>query len=89
MTIILKNPINLMKRRSSGHDFMDPMVLKILRETRTRLSILGINYLINGIVGRTINLNVVKNHLLFLVKDKKISENVNKESGIAYYRLIL
>ena len=79
----------MMRGRASGHDFVDPMILKILRETKTPLSILGINYMINGFVGRMINVNIVKNHLLFLVRDNKVSESVNKENGVTYYKLIL
>lgn len=77
-----------MKRKPSGYDFVDPMVLKILREAKTPLSLLGINYLINGIVERTINLNIIKNHLIFLVKEKKVSERFNGKNGVTYYELV-
>lgn len=78
-----------MRGRATGHDFVDPMILKILGQTKTAMSILGINYMVNESVGRTINMNIVRDHLLFLVKSKKISEIFNKENGVTYYRLIL
>lgn len=77
-----------MRGRISGHDFVDPMIVKILIESKIPMSILGINYRVNGKVGKTINLNVIRNHLLFLVKSKKISESLNKETGVTYYKLI-
>jgi len=78
-----------MRGVASGFDFVDPMILKILRESRVSMSTLAINYRVNETTGRTINLNVIRNHLIFLVKDKKISESFNKQNGITYYKLIL
>lgn len=78
-----------MRGRTSGMDFVDPMILKILRESKISMSTLAINYRINEQVGKTVNLNVIRNHLIFLVRDKKISESVNRQSGIAYYKQVL
>ncbi len=78
-----------MRGRATGHDFVDPMILDILKESKIPMSILGINYRINGNIGKTVNINAVRNHLLLLVKSKKISENLNKENGVTYYKLIL
>ena len=78
-----------MRGVASGFDFVDPMILKILRESRVSMSTLAINYRVNETTGRTINLSVIRNHLIFLVKDKKISESFNKQNGITYYKLIL
>lgn len=75
-------------RRSSGHDFLDPLILKTLKESKVSMSILGINYRINETVGKTINLNIVKNHLMILLNNKKISERVDEENGVAYYKLV-
>ena len=77
-----------MRGRASGHDFVDPMILRILKESKDPMSILGINYRVNGSAGKTINLNIIRNHLLFLVKSKKISQNIDKENGVTYYKLI-
>lgn len=78
-----------MRGRASGHDFVDPMILKILKESRVPMSMLGINYRVNGSAGRTINLNVIRDHLLFLVKTKRISESIDRQNGVTYYKLIL
>ena len=77
-----------MRGRASGHDFVDPLILKLLKESKVSMSTLGINYRINELAGRTINLNVIREHLIFLVKSKKISENLNKENGVTYYKFI-
>ncbi len=77
-----------MRGRASGHDFVDPIILKILRESRTPMSTLGINYRVNETAGRTINLNVIREHLIFLARSKKISENLDKENGVTYYKLV-
>jgi repressor of nif and glnA expression len=75
-------------RRSAGHDFLDPMILKILKESKIPMSTLGINYRINEAVGKTINLNIVRNHLIFLLNNKKISEKIDEEKGVTYYKLV-
>jgi hypothetical protein len=77
-----------MRGRASGHDFVDPMIIKILKESRGPMSILSINYMVNGSAGRTINLNVIRDHLTFLVKSRKISGSLNKSTGVTYYRLV-
>lgn len=77
-----------MRGRNSGYDFLDPLILKILKESSMPMSTLGVNYRVNENVGRTINLNVIRNHLLFLKKSRKISENINKKNGVVYYKLL-
>ena len=77
-----------MRGRASGHDFVAPIIMKILKESKSPMSMLGINYRVNNDAGRTINLNVIRDHLLFLLKSKKISENMNRENGVTYYKLI-
>jgi len=74
-------------RRSSGYDFLDPLILKILKESKGPMSTLSINYRINEAVRRTINLNIVRNHLIFLLNNKKVSEKIN-ENGVVYYKLV-
>ena len=74
--------------RCSGDDFLNPMILKILKDSKIPMSTLGINYRINEGMGRIVNLNVVRNHLVVLLKDKKISETINDE-GVVHYRLLL
>jgi hypothetical protein len=76
-------------RTSTGHDFIDPAILKILKESIGPMSTLGVNYRINEIAGKVINLNVIRNHLLFLVKSRKISERLDNENGVTYYTLLV
>jgi len=78
-----------MREISSGHDFVEPMILKILEKSMVSMSTLAINYKVNEAAGRTINLNVIKNRLIFLVKNKKIFESFDKENNVTYYKLIL
>ena len=72
-----------------GFDFVEPMILNVLKVSEIPMSILSINYRVNESVGRTINLNVIKNRLLFLVGKNKISEKMDRKNGILYYKLIL
>jgi hypothetical protein len=78
-----------MRGRLPGHDFVEPMILKILKISVIPMSTLAINYRVNENVGRTINLNIIKNHLTFLVEHKKISEKMDKGNGVVYYNLIM
>ena len=78
-----------MRGISSGHDFVEPMILKILKESGVSMSTLAINYKVNEAAGRTINLNVIKNRLIFLVKNKKIFESLDKENDVTYYKLFV
>jgi hypothetical protein len=74
--------------RTSGYDFVEPLILKILRESKGSMTTLAINYRVNQSVGRTINLKIVQNHLIFLAKKEKISKIFNKGNGIIYYKII-
>ena len=75
-------------RTSTGHDFIEPAILKILKESVEAMSTLGINYRINELAGKVINLNVVRNHLMFLVKSRKVSERLDSDNGVTYYKLL-
>jgi len=78
-----------MRGRTPSHDFVEPMILKILKESRVSMSTLAINYKVNEAAGRSINLNIIRNHLIFLVKNKKIFESLDKKNDVIYYKLIL
>jgi hypothetical protein len=78
-----------MRERVSGYNFVDPLILKILRESKVSMSTLGINFRVNEAVGKTINLKIIRDHLLFLVKDKKISESLDELNSVVYYKLIV
>jgi len=75
-----------MTGRISGFNFVEPTIIRILRESGS-LSMLAINYHVNTSVGRTINLNVIKKNLMFLLNHKKISEKI-EPNGVTYYKLI-
>jgi repressor of nif and glnA expression len=77
-----------MRGRAPSHDFVEPMILKILKESRVSMSALAINYMVNEAARRTINLNAIRNHLTLLVKNKKIFESLDKENDVIYYKLI-
>ena len=78
-----------MRGRLPSHDFVEPMILNILKESGVSMPALAINYKVNEAAGRAINLNVIKNHLIFLVKNKKIFESLDKKNDVTYYKLIL
>ena len=88
VTIIVGKPILYMRERLSGYNFVDPLILKILRDSKISMSTLGINFRINEAVGRTVNLKVIRDHLIFLVKDKKISESLDEDNGVTYFKLL-
>lgn len=72
-----------------GFDFVEPMILKVLKVSEIPMSILSINYRVNEDAGKTINLNVIKNLLTFLVEKNKISEKMDRRNGVVYYKLVL
>jgi repressor of nif and glnA expression len=78
-----------MAGRVPRQDFVEPMILKILKVSEIPMSTLSINYRVNERAGKTINLNVIKNNLTFLVDHKKISEKLDRGNGVLYYKLIL
>ena len=71
-----------------GHDFVEPMILNILKVSEIPMSILSINYRVNEGAGRVVNLNIIKQRLMFLMEKKKISEKLDKKNGVVYYKLI-
>jgi len=78
-----------MRGVSSGRDFVEPIILRILEKSMCSMSTLAINYKVNEASGKTINLNAIKNCLVFLVKNKKVFESFDKENDVAYYKLIV
>lgn len=77
-----------MAGRLSGYNFVEPTILKILQDSSIALSTLAISYHVNATIGRTINLNVIKKNLTFLVAHRKISEKL-EANGVTYYKQIL
>jgi len=70
-------------------DFVEPMILKILKLSEIPMTPLSINYRVNERFGRAVGMNVIKSNLRFLVNHKKISEKLDKKNGIIYYKSIL
>ena len=77
-----------MKNKISHYDFVDPLILKILKESKGAMTTLAINYRVNQSVGKTINLKIIRDHLIFLVKDQKVSRSTNRATDITYYGII-
>jgi len=78
-----------MRGRNPDYNFVEPMILKILKKSEISMSVLAINYHVNESIGRAVSLNDIKKNLTFLVNRKKISEKTNKKTGVVYYKLIL
>lgn len=75
-----------MRGRAPSKDFVELMILKLLKEARSSMSALAINYRVNEAAGRIVNLNVIRDNLIFLVKNKKILESLDKENDMTYYK---
>jgi hypothetical protein len=75
------------RRRRIGHDFLDQMIIDILRESPEHLQPLNINFKINERSRRVVGFNVIKQHLDFLVACKKIfkSEVTGNDNKIVMY----
>ena len=73
--------------RSMDYDFLDQMIMVILRESPEPLQPLNINFKINERSRRVIRFNVIKQHLEFLVTCKKIfkSEVTGNDNKIIVY----
>jgi len=75
-----------MRGRSSDYCFIEPMIINILKESGIPIRLLCINFKINEMSGKIINLNVVKSHLKNLVEKEKIVKNIDKDK-IEFYSL--
>jgi len=78
-----------MKKGTSNHDFVDPLILRILGESNGPMTTLAINYMVNQSFGREVNSRIIKKHLTFLVDVEKISKSLSKLNDITYYKLIV
>jgi hypothetical protein len=70
-------------------DFVEPMILKILKLSEIPMTTLCINYRVNENFGRRVSMGVIRSNLRFLVNHKKISEKMDKKNGITSYKFIL
>ena len=71
-----------------NHDFIDPMILKILGESKVPMAALAINYMMNQSFGKEVNLRIIKKHLTFLVRDDKISKDSTNMHSVTYYKIV-
>jgi hypothetical protein len=78
-----------MRGRNPDYNFVEPMILKILKKSGVSMPNLAINYHVNENIGRAVSLNDIKKNLVFLVNRKKISKKTNKKTGVVCYKLIL
>ena len=75
--------------RNIGYDFLDGMIIKILKESPKPLQPLGISFVVNEKAKRLVGFNIIKQHLDFLVSRKKIfkDEIVENDNKIVVYSL--
>jgi hypothetical protein len=78
-----------MRGRNPDYNFVEPMIINILKKSKISMPLLAINYHVNESIGKAVSLNDIKKNLTFLVNRKKISEKTNKKTGIVHYKLIL
>jgi len=76
-------------RKVSEPDFVEPLILDILKKSTGSMTILGINYVVNQSVGKTIDMKIIKNNLTSLTKKQKISSAFNEENKITYYDITI
>ncbi len=69
-----------MRGRNSDNVYLEPEILKILRESSMPMSALGINFKVNSKFDKIIELNTVKHHLNTLVKNRKVLEKVKDDT---------
>ena len=74
-----------MRGRNSDYVYLEPEILKILKESDVPMSALGINFRINNNLDKMIELNAVKHHIEALVKSKKILRNDKDDT--TFYRM--
>lgn len=77
-----------MEKRTLGYNFVEPTILKILKNSNTALPLLAINFHVNASIGREINLNIIKKNVLFLMDKNKISKKLDV-NGVMNYKLVL
>lgn len=74
-----------MRGRSVDYVYLEPEILKILRESDVPMPALGINFRINNKLDKIIGLNTIKHHLEALIKSKKLLKK--DKDGTIYYRI--
>jgi hypothetical protein len=75
------------KKETFNQDFVNPLILKILKDSKVPMAALAITYMVNQHFGREVNSGIIKRHLAFLVSVEKLSKNSNNMKNITYYKL--
>lgn len=73
-----------MRGKGFDYNFLDSMILDILKEASAPMPALGVSFKVNEKAGRIISLNVVKHHLNALVDKKKVLKDINSDGIIQY-----
>jgi hypothetical protein len=76
------------KGRFPRMESIEPMIMKVLNMSDSPMTLLSVNYHVNGMAGKTVNLKAVKSSLAFLVESRKVSERLDKENGMTYYKAL-
>jgi len=74
-----------MRGRTADYIYLEPEILKILKDSTVPMSALGINFRINDKFDKIIELNTVKRHLEVLVKSRKLLKKDKNDT--TYYKL--
>jgi len=74
-----------MRGRSADYAYLEPEILKIVRESDVPMSALGINFRVNDKFAKIVELNTVKHHLEALVRNKKLLKKDKDDT--TYYKL--
>ena len=74
-----------MRGRTADYLYVEPEILKILRESDVPMTALGINFRVNSKFDKIIELNTVKRQLSTLVKNRKVLEKVKDDT--TFYKI--
>jgi repressor of nif and glnA expression len=74
-----------MRGRSEDYDYLEPEILKILKESDVPMSALGINFRVNNKFDKIVELNTIKRNLEKLTKSKKLLKKDKDDT--TFYRL--
>lgn len=74
-----------MRGRSIDYEFLDNVILHILRESEVPMQVLGVSFKVNEKCRRIVNLNAVKDRLTFLSNKRKILKKMDKDENMFYW----
>jgi len=74
-----------MRGRSIDYEFLDNVILHVLRESEVPMQVLGVSFKVNEKCKRIVNLNAVKDRLSSLTEKKKILRKMDKDENTFYW----